>query len=152
MQKKISHFILADDDEDDTSLFAEALSEIDPMIRFDCYSNGKELLENIKDSHINGSIIFLDINMPEMNGWETIKRLKASPITQEIPVFIYSTSYSIPDGNQALQLGALCFYEKPSSYFKLKDFLQVIADSSIDTLKPVLEEISDKNEHKVFTI
>ncbi len=150
MRKKIDHFILADDDEDDTRLFAEALHEIDPKIRFDYYPNGKELVERIKLIPIDNAIIFLDINMPEMNGWETLKKLKASSSTQDIPVIIYSTSYTNPDGNEAMNLGALCFYEKPSSYFKLRDFLSLIASASLETLKSVLELVHHTKEHKLF--
>jgi CheY-like chemotaxis protein len=150
MLKKINRFILADDDEDDSSLFEEALREIDPSVIFSSFSNGKELLQKINNTHLEDAIIFLDINMPEMNGWETIKRLKSSTSTEQIPVFIYSTSYSIPDGNQALQLGAMCFYEKPSSYFKLKDFLKLITNSTLENLEAVVEEIYQKKEHNVF--
>jgi len=147
---KIRRFLLADDDEDDTILFAEALETIDPSIEFESVSNGKHLLEKLKTFDDKTLLIFLDINMPEMNGWDTLKNLKRSEDLRNIPVIMYSTSYSAIEGKNALTFGALGFYEKPPSFFKLKDFLQLIAASSFDELVSNLKVISQNQEHRIY--
>lgn len=124
--KKI--FLLADDDVDDKELFQDALNEIDPSI--DCYlaNDGKEALEILRDSSkIPPHIIFLDINMPGMDGWECLSILKSSSKYKDIPVIMYSTSSHRRDIDNALDNGALCFFTKPNEYSELKNILEIIA-------------------------
>ena len=72
----ILRFFLADDDQDDTELFREALYDINPSIEFNFASNGKELVPKLQMSKHEPQIIFLDINMPGMNGWECLEVLR----------------------------------------------------------------------------
>ncbi|MDR0474497.1 MAG: response regulator [Treponema sp.] len=69
-----------------------------------------EIMEKIKPD-----LILLDINMPGMDGYEVIKKLKASPYMQNIPV-IFLTSRDDP-GNEleGLSLGAIDYISKPFS-------------------------------------
>jgi CheY-like chemotaxis protein len=116
---------LADDDSDDADLFAEALMEIDPEIRFKKATNGRELLEKMQIEEVDfPDIIFLDINMPEMNGWECLSELKKDRRLRNVPVVIYSTSSNVNDKKMAIKLGASYFYTKPDNYQQLKKFLE----------------------------
>ena len=125
--KKI--FLLADDDRDDTELFREALDEIDPLIVCYCVTNGKQVLEILGNKEFEKpQIIFLDINMPGMNGWECLTKLKTNEQHKDIPVIMYSTSSHKRETNTAIDLGALCFFSKPSDFVELKDILKVIAE------------------------
>ena len=147
----IRKFFLVDDDEDDTDLFGEALRDIDPLIEFYSASNGKELLDRLKSGEFSAQVIFLDINMPGMTGWEALESLKNSNLLKEVPVIMYSTSSSDKDAARALELGALGFYEKPSNFLNLKDFLKLISVSSAAELKSTLKKIASSSEHKVFS-
>jgi CheY-like chemotaxis protein len=120
-------FALADDDSDDADLFAEALLEINPTIRFKKASNGRELLDKVESGEFGfPDIIFLDINMPEMNGWECLMALKKDSKLRSVPVVIYSTSSHVRDKAMAMKLGASYFYTKPDSYQQLKKFLALL--------------------------
>jgi putative two-component system response regulator len=66
-------------------------------------------------SHSTVDLILLDVEMPEMNGYEVIKRLKESPATKEIPV-IFLTSLDTPEDElEGLSLGAMDYVYKPFS-------------------------------------
>jgi CheY-like chemotaxis protein len=120
-------FALADDDSDDTGLFTEALQEINPEITVETASNGQELLDKMKGGDfVFPDIIFLDINMPEMNGWDCLRELKKDSELKEVPVVMYSTSSHIDDKTKAVQLGASYFYTKPDSFQELKKFLSTL--------------------------
>lgn len=117
-------FALADDDPDDASLFQEALLEIDPAIVVERAANGLELLDKMKSRDFHTpDIIFLDINMPEMNGWECLSELKNDQHLKAIPVVMYSTSSNVYDKTKATKLGAVFFYTKPDTFQDLKKFL-----------------------------
>src|SRR3954471_13199445 len=129
-------FALADDDSDEVDLFAEALQEIDPKITMEKASNGQELLDNMKRRNFSlPDIIFLDINMPEMNGWDCLTELKSDAWLKEVPVVMYSTSSNVHDKAKAARLGASHFYTKPDNYQELKKFLTGIIQNPKTIIK-----------------
>ena len=125
----LKNIALADDDSDDAALFAEALLEIDPKIAFKKASNGRELLDKMESGEFFfPDIIFLDINMPEMNGWECLAELKKNSMFKNVPVVIYSTSSHTRDKRMAATLGASLFFTKPDNFQQLKLFLERLLD------------------------
>ena len=128
--KTFRKFVLADDDADDAELFAEALAEINPGISCDYASNGKILLDKIRNQYQEPpDIIFLDINMPEMNGWDSLIELKKHSSLRHIPVVMYSTSSTHRDMQAAKKLGANFFYTKPDNFRELKLFLENLIEN-----------------------
>jgi CheY-like chemotaxis protein len=79
-------------------------------------------------------VIFLDINMPIMNGWECLKKLKSNSTYQSIPIFMYSTSSAKKDIDMAYGLGAMLFLTKPEDFRELSQILEIVATSSKDSL------------------
>ena len=61
-------------------------------------------------------MIFLDLNMPKVDGFECLKRLKENPAHRDIPVIIVSTSRRPEDITRCKQLGASMFVSKPASF------------------------------------
>ena len=110
--------MLVEDDEDDQYLFCEALLELHPYIDCQIANNGAEALELVKQQP-PFDLIFLDLNMPKVDGFECLKRLKANPVHQHIPVVIVSTSRRPEDIEKCKQLGALMFVSKPASFGEL---------------------------------
>ena len=130
MFKKLKHIFLVDDDEDDQLFFLEALQKVDNSIKFTYAENGKKALSKLSELVQLPNIIFMDINMPELNGFECLKELKKCARLRTVPVVMLSTSVSLHDMNQSKELGAEMFYTKPSSYSKLRDLLQKIISQS----------------------
>lgn len=118
MQKNKVLFIV-DDDEDDINLFVEAVNEIDKGMG--CYKakNGEDALARLDALDLLPDVIFLDLNMPRMNGRETLERLKASDRYKNIPVVIYSTSNAQQDIDDTKNLGAADYLTKPDSFTDL---------------------------------
>ena len=114
---------LVDDDEDEHFLFERTLNEIDVHIdHYHAYS-GEELLEILHKCEHLPDLIFLDLNMPKMDGKECLWELKSQ---FNIPVVIYTTSRSEKDINDAKSIGAEWFLVKPNSIRTLKSSLQLI--------------------------
>jgi CheY-like chemotaxis protein len=126
-------FLFVDDDPDDADMFCEALSKIGPTMECLTVQNGVGLFEFLaKDGAPD--VIFLDINMPMMNGWECLKRLKMMDTFKNIPTIMYSTSSASRDVKLAYDLGAEVFLTKPENFKELAGILQVVATNSKESI------------------
>ncbi|OZI09808.1 response regulator rcp1 [Siphonobacter sp. BAB-5385] len=115
---------LVDDDEDDRFFAEQGLSEnADCEINF--FTNGEELIHHLQclSDWQFPTLIFLDLNMPRMNGFETLQVLKTNPQWGEIPVIILTTSSSTREREKVLALGAMGFLTKPSDFNRLTEVL-----------------------------
>lgn len=75
--------------------------------------SGEKLLMLLKK--LTPDMILLDIDMPEMNGFEVIKIVKGNPVTEHIPV-IFLTARNDPESErEGMQLGAIDYISKPYS-------------------------------------
>lgn len=130
----IRKFLLVDDDTDDAELFCEAVGKI-RMAECNTVENGLELFKllSIRTANIP-DVIFLDINMPMMDGWECLKELKKSSNYSRIPIIMYSTSSAKQDIDRAYSLGAQLFLTKPEDFSELSKILETVAVSSQDSL------------------
>ena len=117
-RKKI--FLVIDDDPDDCYFFCEAISKIDASA--DCITamDGEEALAKLRNG-INRlpDLIFLDLNMPRMDGRLCLTELKKDNLLKEIPVIILSTSSSENDIDETGKMGAVYFITKPTNIDRL---------------------------------
>jgi CheY-like chemotaxis protein len=119
--------LLIDDDEDDSDLFREAIGEVAPAINFLHFDDGKKAIrELVEQRTLTPDIIFLDINLPRISGWECLKQFKVENHLKAVPVIIYSTSSQPKEKETANQMGAAGFITKPDDYQELKSVLQKV--------------------------
>ncbi|MDR6843724.1 response regulator [Flavobacterium granuli] len=115
---------LADDDEDDRLFFTDAFEELKINTVVNTVNNGKELLNFLNHPEtILPNIIFLDLNMPILNGIDCLKEIKQNDKFNDIAIAIYSTSSSDQDIENTFVLGANIYIKKPSSFNDLKKIL-----------------------------
>jgi DNA-binding response OmpR family regulator len=114
--KKGLFLILIDDDEDDRELFSAAVKEIRPEARCDVFSSAHTALKFLEDSTVLPDFLFLDLNMPLMNGKQCLNRIKNNSRLKAIPVVIYSTSMQENDVIETKVLGAKSFIQKPALF------------------------------------
>lgn len=124
MEHNAIHIILADDDEDDRLFFMDAFDEIKINTTVNTVNNGKELLTFLNHPEtILPNIIFLDLNMPILNGIDCLKEIKLNSKFKDIAIAIYSTSSSEQDVENTFILGANIYIKKPSNFNDLKKIL-----------------------------
>src|SRR5438270_14040305 len=95
----IQNVFLVDDDPDDCDLFEEALHLIDPSISFRCSHNCDRVYEYMRD--LPPDLLFLDINIPRVNGFECLREIQDHAATRRVPVVMYSSSGSRREVNAA---------------------------------------------------
>jgi len=127
IHKKI---LLVDDDADDQLFFVDAVKEIEPEIDCDLANNGVEALEQLEKKPPPPSLIFLDLNMPLMNGFECLAELKKAEEFKEIPVIIFTTSNQAKDKERTISMGAKMYLTKPPDFNSLKEKLQDILETN----------------------
>ena len=111
---------LVEDDIDDQGLFQDALSEIDRSIQLVTAPNGVEALRKINKNMLSiPDYIFMDLNMPLMDGIQCLKEFKKLPSLADIPIVIYSTSTYEKDSEDAKKAGAFEYIVKPFSFPEL---------------------------------
>ncbi|TAE22031.1 MAG: response regulator [Cytophagales bacterium] len=115
---------MADDDADDRYFMRQSLQKICQSLTLVEAEDGTELLTMLETRSRElvcqpVNLILLDINMPKMNGFETLTALKANPLLRHIPTVIVSTSDEPDQLNKAYQRGASGFVKKPDTYEKM---------------------------------
>lgn len=93
---QIEHIILCvDDDQDDLDMLRMVIENSHETYRMETALNGAEALqklEALKALHKLPCLIVLDMNMPKMNGKETLKKIKSTYYYRNIPIIIFSTA------------------------------------------------------------
>jgi CheY-like chemotaxis protein len=84
----------ADDDYDDLQIMREVLSKKDTDFKIVEVHNGKEALDYLEQVEELPCLIILDINMPILDGKETLSILKNTDEYKDIPVVVFTTSES----------------------------------------------------------
>ena len=146
----IKSFFLIDDDKDDMEFFADALKDIDSSLEFNYSLDCTELLTALIRNKSKPHVIFLDINMPGISGWECLHKLKNNVYTKNIPVIMYSTSPAMFEGKKAVLSGAIAFYEKPANFRWLREFLQAISVTAATDLRKTLRQLRQANYHRIY--
>jgi DNA-binding response OmpR family regulator len=72
-------------------------------------------------------VMLLDVMMPEIDGWETLHRLRALPATRDIPVVIFTAREHVRGRRLARELGAVDYVQKPFDAAELASLLRTHA-------------------------
>ncbi|MEO6404595.1 MAG: response regulator [Ferruginibacter sp.] len=131
----MKRIFLIDDDEDDQLMFKEVIESINPAFHCETALNGKIAIDKLIISSPIPDIIFLDLNMPVMSGYDFLVHIKKEKALNNIPVCIFSTSNSPRDKELTKEFGAKCFLTKPNDFQELSKSLQQILSTDFSTEK-----------------
>ena len=105
------------DDADDHQFLTDTIKNVRSNCQITSAYNGLELMDILyrmaESRQPLPDLIILDLNMPLMNGYEVLKKIKAIPVFAHIPVYILTTSEFEYDKVKAIAYGASAFYSKP---------------------------------------
>jgi CheY-like chemotaxis protein len=121
---KSKQIFLIEDDEDDQEIFLAAVDEIGNALVCKTAFNGHDAYSQLLNKKVNPDLIFLDLNMPLMNGQQFLEKIRKDDHLKNIPVIILTTSSNPDTVAEVKQLGAQDFITKPGSFTELTGLLQ----------------------------
>lgn len=134
--------MVADDDPDDRLLIKEALQEAHLDYQIEFFTDGVDLLDYLhgrgeyanRPRSLLPGLLFLDLNMPRMDGREALEKIKQDPHLRRIPVVVLTTSSSEEDVFKAYDLGVNSFITKPANFDTLVKVMESIATYWLGTV------------------
>ena len=138
-QKHIVFYV--DDDIDDLQLIDEAFAKYSYNIQLQTASDGIEAISSLKQMSSSGSkpcLVILDINMPRLDGRETLVRLRQMDDYKNVPVILFSTSSQPNDQVFANNYNA-GFITKPIDYTQLEHIVNTFIDHCTDDIKEIIK-------------
>lgn len=138
--------LIVDDVEQNLQVLGEILTT--QGLRFAAAMNGKKALEVIK--YRRPDLLLLDVMMPDMDGFEVCRRLKADPETEHIPVIFLTAANDKESVVQAFNVGAVDYITKPfhSAELLSRVYAQLELQKTREALMLANEELRRSNELK----
>lgn len=133
-----------DDDQDDLEFFREIVDIIDSKFIVVTQNSATELLHALENPPPTPFIVFLDINMPGINGLEILKKVRDLEKYRELPIVIFSTSNDEMTIEKSRSLGASYYLPKSGVFDKLRKSIQ-------HTLSINWKEFEAANNNFVYT-
>jgi len=123
--------LLVDDDTEDQEIFQDAIKEVDPLIQCSCASDGELALALLGGVAVaKPDLVFIDLNMPKINGKQLLKELKEKESLRDIPVIMYSTFFGQKDIEEIISIGAAYYMIKATRFHDLCAELKHILSKS----------------------
>ncbi len=118
--------LLVEDNADDEALALRAFTKQEIKNKVIVARDGEQALDILLDKELNEipRVIFLDLNLPKINGFEVLEKLRANPRTSLVPVVILSSSSELIDREKSYQLGANSYVQKPVDFQEFLDVVQ----------------------------
>jgi len=118
------YILLIDDDEEELEIFSEALNEIKKPMSCIQSRSGASAISLL--SYLMLDYIFLDLNMPEMDGLKCLDEIKKTKEPYNVPVILYSHTITDETYKRAFEAGAAACIKKPATVHTLAEILQEI--------------------------
>jgi CheY-like chemotaxis protein len=134
---RTDHIFLIEDDPEDVFLFRRALKKVtinQRSLELHTFSNGQQAIDKMAELYKTRlfselpSLIFCDINMPIMNGFEFLETIKKNANFMTIPVVVMSTTDDILNIKQCYKSGANAVLTKAATEFGINEMLQTCMD------------------------
>jgi len=132
--------LLVEDNPADAQLTQEGLKRAKVLNRLHIVEDGEEAIAFLRrqGSHADAprpDLVFLDLNLPKMDGREVLAIVKADPDLEHIPVVVLTSSDAEADVLRAYQAKANCYVKKPVMFQEFLSTIKVIDDFWLSVVK-----------------
>jgi CheY-like chemotaxis protein len=145
----ISSVVLAEDDADDREVFEQVLKDMDTQIKVDYVTDGIKLMDLL--AHFLPDLLFLDLDMPRKNGLECLVEIRNQPITQHLPVIVFSSTTRPANIQTAYDMGAHLFLIKSALYGEYVASLKAIFHMDWSNPEAIKEKYCVQGRYTAFS-
>ncbi|HWX23114.1 MAG TPA: response regulator [Candidatus Binatia bacterium] len=145
-------FLLVEDSEEDVFLLRRVFLKANIINPLQVVKGGREALAYLSGSgpyanraeHPFPALVLLDLNMPDMNGFEVLEWIRRQPAFMSLRVVVLTVSGHAADINRAYKLGANSFLTKPTDFDRFVEISQALSgywlwtSAAPDASRPVL--------------
>lgn len=123
------NILFVEDDAEDQEFFVETLKAVDADVIYSIAQNGKQALDELAAIRPLPQIIFLDLNLPVIDGFQFLELIKGNELYAAIPVVVLTTS--IFHAQKSFALGASLYFTKPQSVAAYTKILTTVLNSDV---------------------
>jgi len=123
--------MFVEDNPDDVEIARRAFKQADLVSDVMLARDGQDVIdrllpEGVQEAGSRPDLILLDLNLPRLNGFEVLERLRASETYRTVPVIVLSASARQEDVLRSYQLGANSYLQKPAVFEEFTELLEVL--------------------------
>jgi putative two-component system response regulator len=133
----VAHILVCDDDPGVRDLLTLTL-ELDYEVT--AVADGTQALERLQALGGGVDVILLDVMMPDIDGFETLRRIRRSAVTAEIPVIMLTAKVGEEDYLRGYELGADAYLSKPFDPADLEDAIRTVTSRSPEERRRARED------------
>jgi len=126
------HILLVDDDQDELTLFIDALDRLHIPYKCTWAKSGEQALQQL--IYLTPDIIFMDVSMPGMSGFECLAAIRQRPRLQACPVILHSTGMTADFRDKGIRLGAAACFAKSDTPSELAVILEELIPDDLATV------------------
>jgi CheY-like chemotaxis protein len=146
----VFRILVVDDDPLSVDFLRQGLQKLPRPCEVYSAKDGKEALDFLQRRNAYSEapaphLILMDMNMPRMDGLETLKAIRSDPAVSVIPVIVLSTSAPPAELKRVYQGHANCFVQKPGTLEEFEEFVQALGMFWMNVA--VLPQAADSNAH-----
>jgi two-component system response regulator len=123
--------LFVEDNPDDVEIARRAFKRTDVVSDIILARDGQEVLDRLfgeEFSTTRPDIMLLDLNLPRVNGFEVLERVRASELYASMPVVVLTASARQEDVLQTYRLGANSYIQKPAVFEQFTHLLEVLGE------------------------
>ena len=136
--------LVVEDSPDDCAIFQDAVRVARLSNPIHVVEDGAEAVAYLngtgeyadRQAHPVPALVFLDINLPKLNGLEVLAALRQNPDTQDLPVVMLTVSNSDEDVLRSYEMGTVVFIQKPVTPDNLTTVIQSLNQFQVQILGP----------------
>ena len=133
INKKDGTIVVIDDNSNDQVMIKRVLEKKMGFKDIIMLNNGLEAIEYFSESPKIPKLIFLDINMPKLNGLDVLQKLREYEEFKFMPIIMLTTSNESSDIKESYKRGANSYLCKPVGFNKYSDMIMTASDYWINT-------------------
>ena len=136
----LADILVIDDNPIEGEIFREALRAAAPLVTSHWVGSGEEAMRFLlQEAEYSGAgpvkLVVLDLNMPGLNGFDTLSRIRAIPQIRCVPVLLFSSTKSPHDVDQAYMLGANAVFRKPFSLDRYAEKVRTMVQHWLESVE-----------------